>query len=127
MAHDDQCGPEGEHSTTGVTGESDGNRTDQPGDGDSLTDAEEGEKSLLTRRDALKMGATAAAIATGAAVTSGPAAAAGRYGNFPGFSEDPATALFGENYERLVDVKTRYDPENLFRLNQNVAPRTVGE
>jgi hypothetical protein len=80
MAHDDQCGPEGEHSTTGVTGESDGNRTDQPGDGDSLTDAEEGEKSLLTRRDALKMGATAAAIATGAAVTSGPAAAAERYG-----------------------------------------------
>jgi FAD/FMN-containing dehydrogenase len=52
-------------------------------------------------------------------------AAAGRYGNFPGFGEDPATALFGENYERLVDVKTKYDPDNLFHLNQNVAPRTA--
>ncbi|MDS0282358.1 FAD-binding oxidoreductase [Haloarcula onubensis] len=46
----------------------------------------------------------------------------GRYGNFPGFADDPAHLLFGGNYERLVDVKTRYDPENLFRLNQNVAP-----
>ncbi|WP_254271911.1 FAD-binding oxidoreductase [Haloarcula marina] len=49
--------------------------------------------------------------------------ASGRYGNFPGFADDPATMLFGDNYERLVDVKTEYDPENLFRLNQNIAPR----
>lgn len=48
--------------------------------------------------------------------------AAGSYGNFPGFHEDPAQALFGENYDGLVDVKTRYDPENLFRLNQNLEP-----
>ncbi|WP_101296854.1 FAD-binding oxidoreductase [Halegenticoccus soli] len=50
--------------------------------------------------------------------------ASGTYGNFPGFHEDPAQALFGENYDRLVEVKTRYDPDNLFRLNQNVAPKT---
>ncbi|WP_331235734.1 FAD-binding oxidoreductase [Natronorarus salvus] len=48
--------------------------------------------------------------------------ASGRYGNFPGFANDPARLLFGENYDRLVEVKTRYDPENRFRLNQNVPP-----
>jgi hypothetical protein len=30
---------------------------------------------------------------------------------------------FGANYQRLVDVKTKYDPKNLFRLNQNIKPR----
>ncbi|MPZ48080.1 MAG: hypothetical protein GEU75_02000 [Dehalococcoidia bacterium] len=27
------------------------------------------------------------------------------------------------NYDRLVEVKTKYDPRNLFRLNQNIKPR----
>ncbi|MFC4439536.1 MULTISPECIES: FAD-binding oxidoreductase [Natrialbaceae] len=48
--------------------------------------------------------------------------ASGRYGNFPGMNEDPAKLLYGGNYERLVDLKTQYDPENLFR--GTVAPRT---
>ncbi|MFB6129321.1 MAG: FAD-binding oxidoreductase [Salinigranum sp.] len=52
--------------------------------------------------------------------------ASGRYGNFPGFAEDPARLLFGDNYDRLVDVKTTYDPANLFRNNQNVPPRASG-
>ncbi|WP_435359693.1 FAD-binding oxidoreductase [Haloarchaeobius sp. DFWS5] len=46
----------------------------------------------------------------------------GSYGNFPGLLEDPATTLFGENYDRLVAVKTKYDPENVFQGNQNVRP-----
>jgi hypothetical protein len=32
-------------------------------------------------------------------------------------------AAYGGNYERLIDVKTRWDPHNLFRANKNVAPR----
>ena len=31
-------------------------------------------------------------------------------------------AAFGANYERLVSVKNRYDPANLFRLNHNIRP-----
>jgi hypothetical protein len=30
---------------------------------------------------------------------------------------------YGPNYERLVDIKTKYDPTNFFHLNQNVVPR----
>ncbi|MFC7071166.1 FAD-binding oxidoreductase [Halobaculum lipolyticum] len=48
--------------------------------------------------------------------------ASGAYGNFPGAGEETGAPLFGENYERLVRVKRRYDPANLFRLNQNVDP-----
>jgi FAD/FMN-containing dehydrogenase len=29
---------------------------------------------------------------------------------------------YGENHERLVELKRRYDPTNLFRLNQNISP-----
>jgi FAD/FMN-containing dehydrogenase len=31
-------------------------------------------------------------------------------------------AAFGRNYERLVVVKNRYDPANLFRVNHNIKP-----
>jgi FAD/FMN-containing dehydrogenase len=33
------------------------------------------------------------------------------------------TGAYGGNYDRLAKLKTKYDPTNLFRLNQNVAPQ----
>ena len=43
--------------------------------------------------------------------------------------EERIRASYGDNYDRLVKVKTKYDPENLFHINQNVRPagtRPVG-
>jgi FAD/FMN-containing dehydrogenase len=36
--------------------------------------------------------------------------------------EDPVRATYGENYARLVALKNKCDPTNLFRLNQNIKP-----
>ncbi len=36
--------------------------------------------------------------------------------------DDRVKAAYGENYDGLVALKRKYDPDNLFRLNQNVHP-----
>jgi len=35
---------------------------------------------------------------------------------------DRIRATYRDNYDRLVSVKARYDPDNLFRVNQNIKP-----
>jgi FAD/FMN-containing dehydrogenase len=37
--------------------------------------------------------------------------------------DDRVRAAYGDNLERLVEVKTQWDPENVFRANKNIAPR----
>ena len=48
----------------------------------------------------------------------------GRWLNY--FDEDDGAdairAAYGPNYDRLVEVKHRYDPENVFHLNHNISP-----
>jgi len=54
---------------------------------------------------------------------SAPYASAGAYVNFMTDEEgDRVAAAYGSNYERLVQVKRRYDPENVFHFNQNIKP-----
>ncbi len=38
---------------------------------------------------------------------------------------DRIKATYGKNYDRLVKIKTKYDPKNLFRVNQNIKPLTA--
>jgi FAD/FMN-containing dehydrogenase len=50
----------------------------------------------------------------------------GRWLNYLGDdqAEDAIRAAYGRNYDRLREVKRRYDPDNVFHLNHNI---TIGE
>jgi FAD/FMN-containing dehydrogenase len=51
-----------------------------------------------------------------------PYAAGGVYSNFPDPDlRDWTSAYYGPNYERLLRVKAKYDPSNLFRFDQSLA------
>jgi FAD/FMN-containing dehydrogenase len=52
-----------------------------------------------------------------------PYSAPGAYVNFM-MEEGSARveATYGANYRRLQQVKAKYDPANLFRVNQNIPP-----
>jgi len=51
-----------------------------------------------------------------------PFSTGGNYINFQTADEDEARvrATYGANFHRLAEVKKRYDPDNLFRVNRNI-------
>ncbi len=54
---------------------------------------------------------------------SAPFASGGVYVNFLTADEgDRVRSAYGPNYDRLAQVKRTYDPDNLFRMNQNIQP-----
>jgi hypothetical protein len=47
----------------------------------------------------------------------------GGYVNFMTAEEsERVTSAYGANYERLREIKQRFDPDNLFRMNHNIPP-----
>ena len=55
-----------------------------------------------------------------------PYSAGGAYVNmmmdYSDEGQDRVRASYGANYDRLAAIKAKYDPTNLFRVNQNIAP-----
>lgn len=60
-----------------------------------------------------------------------PYSAGGAYVNFMmEEGQDRVKATYRDNYDRLVAIKDKYDPDNFFRVNQNIKPSrwtTTGE
>ena len=58
-----------------------------------------------------------------------PLSTGGNYLNFQTADEDEerVQATYGPNFDRLVEAKQSYDPENLFRRNRNIRPRARAE
>ena len=51
-----------------------------------------------------------------------PYVLAGGYSNFAMDEPDRVRGMFVSNYDRLAKVKGKYDPDNVFRVNQNITP-----
>jgi FAD/FMN-containing dehydrogenase len=55
-----------------------------------------------------------------------PYSAGGAYVNFMmDEGQERVQASFRENYARLAEIKAKYDPTNMFRVNQNIRPSTA--
>ena len=56
----------------------------------------------------------------------GPGGVAGHasllYGRDLEEGEDRIHAAYGDNYGRLLEIKRKWDPDNLFRMNKNIGP-----
>ena len=63
-------------------------------------------------------------IARGARRSLRPSMTPAVYVNFMGGDEDDRVPeAYQQRWERLVAIKSHYDPDNLFRLNQNIRPQ----
>lgn len=52
--------------------------------------------------------------------------AGGAYSNFlMDEGQERVKASYGQNYDRLTHIKQRYDPNNFFKVNQNIVPKMV--
>jgi FAD/FMN-containing dehydrogenase len=52
-----------------------------------------------------------------------PYSKGGAYVNFMmDEGEESVKTSYSDNYQRLVEIKTKFDPENLFKVNQNIKP-----
>jgi FAD/FMN-containing dehydrogenase len=57
-----------------------------------------------------------------------PFSSGSAYVNFLGDEgEERVRAAYGESYDRLVAIKSKYDPTNFFRVNQNIKPNPSSE
>jgi len=55
-----------------------------------------------------------------------PSSSGGAYVNFMmEEGQERWQASYRGNYDRLAEIKAKYDPENLFRINQNIRPRSA--
>ena len=53
-----------------------------------------------------------------------PFSSGGAYVNFMmDEGQERVRASYRDNYDRLAKIKARYDPNNLFRVNQNIRPK----